>query len=197
MALATYADLQAAVASWSNRTDLTAQIPDFITLAEVRISADLSSKALEKTQDATITSGVATLPDDVLEVLGLRIVGATVPDVEVTSRERIQELVQQSYSGSRTYGALVGRTVELTTSTGTLSVLAKCRIPALSSGPNWLMTNFPNAYLFGSLMEVADFVEDDAEFSRWQTRYMEAIGQANASLVYRGQMAASKVRGVR
>lgn len=199
MALATYADLIAAVPSWANRNDLTAQIPDFVALAEARMGADLSSKSLESVQNATITAGVATLPDDVLEVQGLRIVGATFPDVEVTSREKLQELTEQNYAGSRTYGALIGRTVELVgTTTGTLSVRAKCRVPALvTNSTNWVMTNYPNAYLFGALMELANFLQDDAGFARWEKRYAEAIGQANASLVYRGQMSASKPRGVR
>ena len=44
MALTTYSELQAAVASWLHRDDLTAQIPDFIRLAEadMQVRAKLS-----------------------------------------------------------------------------------------------------------------------------------------------------------
>ena len=34
MALVNYSDLKTSIADWLNRSDLTATIPDFITLAE-------------------------------------------------------------------------------------------------------------------------------------------------------------------
>jgi hypothetical protein len=37
MALSTYSDLQTAVATWLHRSDLTAIIPDLITLAETHL----------------------------------------------------------------------------------------------------------------------------------------------------------------
>ena len=42
MALTTNADLQAAIADWLNRSDLSAQIPDFLTLAQLKINRRLS-----------------------------------------------------------------------------------------------------------------------------------------------------------
>ena len=41
MAFTTYTELKSVVADYLARTDLTAQIPDFITLAEVRLKRDL------------------------------------------------------------------------------------------------------------------------------------------------------------
>jgi len=198
MALSTFAELKAAIASWANRTNLTTQIPDFIALAEARMGADLSARALESLQEVEIVDGVATLPDNVVTVLGLKIVDATYPDVEVTSRERIEELTARGYTGDHTYAALIGREVHLYPDTdGTLEVYAKCRVPPLSdeATTNWVLTNHPNAYLFGSLMEVAEFTQGDP--TRWERRYAEAIIQANQAGVYGGQMATSKVRGVR
>lgn len=191
--IATYSDLLAAVASWTNRTDLTARIPDFVTLAEARMSADLSSKALEREQDATITAGVAPLPDDVLDITGLRLVDATYPDVEVTSRERLEELKRTA--GPIAYAALIGRTLELNALTGTLRIRAKCRVPALdTNSTNWVLTTFPNVYLFGSLLEAFDFLRDDAGVLKYSGRYSEAIAQANQALQYRGTQAYAKVR---
>jgi hypothetical protein len=42
VALTSYAELQTAVGTWLNRSDLTAQIPDFITLAEAKFKRDLA-----------------------------------------------------------------------------------------------------------------------------------------------------------
>ena len=41
MALTTYTELKASLADWLNRTDLTAAIPDFITLAESQMERQL------------------------------------------------------------------------------------------------------------------------------------------------------------
>ena len=49
MSLANYSGLKASVANWLNRTDLTAEIVDFIELAENRISHELRIPAMEKT----------------------------------------------------------------------------------------------------------------------------------------------------
>ena len=38
MALSTYTDLQASVANWLHRSDLTAVIPDLVGLAEGRLA---------------------------------------------------------------------------------------------------------------------------------------------------------------
>ena len=46
MSISTYAQLQAAVANWLHRTDLTAQIQDFIALAEARLSADIDARPM-------------------------------------------------------------------------------------------------------------------------------------------------------
>ena len=43
MAISTYAELQAAIKSWSKRDDLDSEIPDFIKLAETRINRNIES----------------------------------------------------------------------------------------------------------------------------------------------------------
>ena len=57
MAIATYSDLQTAIANFLARTDLTSQIPDFIKLAESRMSRELETRSQEKRVQATLTSG--------------------------------------------------------------------------------------------------------------------------------------------
>ena len=48
MAITNYTDLQTSIANFLARSDLTAQIPDFIKLAEVRLSRELESRSQEK-----------------------------------------------------------------------------------------------------------------------------------------------------
>lgn len=64
MAIVDYATLQASVANWLARADLTAVIPDFISLAEARINRDLRVRKMQKTQYGLASSGKIALPDD-------------------------------------------------------------------------------------------------------------------------------------
>jgi hypothetical protein len=62
MALNTNADLQAAIADWLNRSDLSAQIPDFLTLAQLKINRRLSIVEQEILTDITPKAQATTLP---------------------------------------------------------------------------------------------------------------------------------------
>jgi hypothetical protein len=62
MAITTYAELQAAAANWLVRADLTARVPEFITLAEARLNRNLRARLAEVEQTLTATVGARTIP---------------------------------------------------------------------------------------------------------------------------------------
>ena len=71
----TYTGLQASIASWLHRSDLTAIIPDLIVLAEARLARDLRlRKMVTTTTSSTVasTQGI-TLPADFLEIENLSV----------------------------------------------------------------------------------------------------------------------------
>ena len=70
MSIGTYAELKTSIANFLARDDLTAQIPDFIQLAEGRMSRELETREQEKRSTATLTSGdeYIALPTDMREV---------------------------------------------------------------------------------------------------------------------------------
>ena len=70
MSITTYTELKTAVANFLARTDLTTQIPDFISLAEARLSRELESRSQEKRANATLVVGdeFVALPTDLREV---------------------------------------------------------------------------------------------------------------------------------
>ena len=75
MAIVDYSSLQAAIASWLLRDDLTAQIPDFITFAEASIARDLRHPYQEKRIEADLDERYEALPNDFLEMRRLHISG--------------------------------------------------------------------------------------------------------------------------
>ncbi len=66
MCLTTYANLQSSIASWLARDDLTAYLPDFITLFEAVAARKLKVRLQESVTTLTPVVGVVTLPSDYL-----------------------------------------------------------------------------------------------------------------------------------
>jgi hypothetical protein len=66
MALTTYAELLTTVANYLARDDLTAYIPDGVTLFECAAARRLKVRLQESTTTLTPSSGVATIPSDYL-----------------------------------------------------------------------------------------------------------------------------------
>jgi hypothetical protein len=66
MAIGTYAELKTAIANFLARDDLTARIPEFISLAEARMSRELGTRSQTKRANATLSAGDAfvSLPTD-------------------------------------------------------------------------------------------------------------------------------------
>ena len=59
MALGTYTDLKTSVANYLEREDLTATIPDFITLTENRLNRDIRARVNMIRATTTTTAGIA------------------------------------------------------------------------------------------------------------------------------------------
>ena len=70
MAISTYAELQTAIANFLARSDLTSQIPDFITLAEARMSRELETRSQEKRAQASTSASdeFISLPTDLRKI---------------------------------------------------------------------------------------------------------------------------------
>jgi len=107
MAISTFAELKTSVADWLNRADLTAVIPDFISLAEAQINRQLRTHDMVKRVQATIDSDYFTVPTDWLETISLiRTSTKTHPFVYV-SYEELNRLKGVPLSGDSRYYTLI------------------------------------------------------------------------------------------
>ncbi len=64
MALTNYTELQASIADFLNRSDLTSVIPDFITMAEADMNRTLRIKEMSVRTRAPLNSQYLKLPVD-------------------------------------------------------------------------------------------------------------------------------------
>ena len=193
MALATYTDLKASVASWLHRADLTTLIPDLIALAESRLSADLDARPMESRTSLTATAGSAwvTLPADMLEMRRFTVQTDPVRVLNYSTPDQIAADFPVALAGVPAVFAVIGSQAQLAPvpdSDYTLELTYQQRIPALSDSntTNWLLTGFPNAYLYASLCEAAPWLQDDARIPVLEAKYAQAVQGINSIDWYSG-----------
>lgn len=180
MSIATYAELQTAVASWMNRTDLTATIPDFIVSAEGRIARDLrvSRMITTGTLTTTIAARGVTLPSTWLEFKSLRVADkplSYVPAETINDYDDITDANVYSIEGGQ---LLLG---PIPATAYTVDIKYYSRITALATTTtNWLLTSHPFVYLYGALIEGAIFTMNDGAASKWGQLYQKTIDELHS-----------------
>ena len=174
MAIATYADLKTAVASWLHRSDLTTQIPDFIALAESRLRNDVRCRAMEQTSTGSLSATTVAFPTRLAETRRVMLDNDPLYYMDPVA-------FQQNEYGN--YGAytLNGQNFVFPKAAGTYSIDYYQWFAPFSSGTdtNWLLTNHPDIYLYSAIMEGALYVRE--EFGMWEQKYRAALARLRAA----------------
>jgi hypothetical protein len=182
MALTTYTELKASIADWLNRTDLTSEIPDFISLAEAQIERQLRTRQMLTRTTLTIDSEFESTPADLLEVRALKLTG-TNPITPLTFMT-MDSLDEQSTidlgSGKPKFFTVVGsefRFVPTPDASYAAEIVYFARLNKLSVSvaTNFLLTSSPDIYLYGSLLQAAPYLQDDARIQVWAALYERAL----------------------
>ena len=186
MAITTYAELKSSIANWLNRDDLTAVIPDFIALAESSMNRSLRHWRMEKRSTATIDSRYSALPGGFLSAIRFHLDADQTP-IELVSAFALQKKRQEraNTSGRPRYYAVVGGQLEVCPSpdasyTGELYYYDKFDELSDSNTTNWLLTNYPDAYLYGALLHAAPYLAEDARAETWAALYQSAVSAINS-----------------
>lgn len=182
MAITTYSELRDAVARWLKRADAIALIPDFISLAEGRMQADLTTmRALWQRSQATLDAGAAFIstPDDLMTPISVALVKSSeVKRLPILAATSVRN--DTTTTGEPSCCAFVGEQIVFsppTTSAQTVELIYQRRIPALSDSvaSNWLIEQSPNLYLYGALIESVSFTRDTEALAMWSQQYEAAL----------------------
>jgi len=181
----TYAQLQTEIANWLDRTDLTATIPTFIELAEANFNRVIRQPDMITKDDSfSISSRYTTLPTDTLEIVRIVLDLTPVVVLEYMTPEELSERRVSLTGGGKPYyfTTVGGSTNQLEVlrspdSTYTASIIYYTRIAALtdSATSNWLLTNHPDIYLFGTLVEAEPYLKNDERMPMWTSRLDKAL----------------------
>lgn len=194
MTIASYSDLKTAILAWSARSDLSSTIQDeVIDMAESvikrapepRNSALMGGIRANKTRATgtftAATSGLA-LPSDFLELdelLYTDSAGGHLQYVAVDELGRIkdsgsgrpsyftiQDIIQFDVPSDSAYSYQLSYWPSFTALSG-------------SNTTNWLITNYPDAYLACCLYFVGQYTKDTEMITTWATAYREAAYTIN------------------
>ena len=182
MPITTYTELKSAVADWLLRDDLTAVLPSFISLAEAGLNRQARHWRMEKRSTATLDSQYSALPEDFLQPIRLSLTSGTTFELELASQADIVDMrsLAANNTGRPRYYALTAGEIEVFPTPGdnyTLELAYVARVPALSdsNADNWLLTYYPDAYLYGTLLQAAPYLKDDERVGLWKSLYDGAV----------------------
>src|SRR5690348_14504070 len=162
----TYSGLQNSLASWLHRSDLTATIPDLITLADNRINNDLRHRAMETSQASTIASGVIAVPSNYIELKDAYI-SSTSPYVNLdrkTANWIYDKYPNRVSDNTPRFIAREGSNFifgPFPDANYVVTLVYYNRFASLSSSVNSVFTSYPGLWLYGALLEAAPYLKDD------------------------------------
>lgn len=182
MAYTSYSDLQTSVANYLGRSDLTTVIPDFIRFAETRLARELRTRKMLKSATANMTAGDArvALPTDFLEVRDLYTQGNPRMPVTYMSPSAFTRDARADESGLPVFYTVLSAEFQFAPMPDTayvLEILYYAQPPVLSgsNSSNVFLANYPDALLYGALLEAEPYLINDARSQTWATLYDRAI----------------------
>ena len=188
MSLSTYSDLKTSVANYLGRSDLTSQIPDFITLAELRLSRDIRTRRMLKTATATMTIADATvgLPSDFLAIRDVFIQGSPRTTVSYLSPSAFSANSRADEQGLPVFYTMRSNEFEFAPKPDSAYVVQMLyyftpTVLSDNNTSNEFLANYPDALLYGSLLEAEPYLLNDARTQTWSSLYNQSVSRINAS----------------
>lgn len=192
MAIDTFTNLKSTIATYLNRDDLTANIPDFISLTEKRLNRELRVREMVNTDTSiTTVSGTQdyTLPTGFIEAI--TVVFQSDPFVTlpfISNHDFYRKYNTSVTTGIPSFFTIVGNKIKLGVApdqAATLQIDFYKEVTTLSDSvaTNDILTKFPELYLYGALAESSPFLMQDERLNTWASLYKEAVNKANESAI--------------
>tara|TARA_Y100000593_G_C4308454_1_gene337038 strand:+ start:651 stop:1292 length:642 start_codon:yes stop_codon:yes gene_type:complete len=188
MAITSYSTLVSAAKTYLNRSDISdAQIQEFISLAEASFNRVLRTRNQIKRSTSSISTQFVTQPTDLLELYNIQLNTDPVRRLEQVSLSKMDSLKEESStSGKPRYFAITGPDLEFYPAPDAsydIEVIYYSTIDSLSttSDTNFLITNHPDIYLFGTLVQAEPWLMNDERIGVWGALLGKSIEELRVS----------------
>ena len=183
MAISTFAELNTAAANWLDRSDLTDRIPEFIALAEARFNRVLRIRDMETVSTAiSTTAGTReySLPTGFVQMKEFHLTTDPITSLVYITPEMMSRMWAGSTTGKPTVFTIIADNVRLGPSPDavyTTSMLYYKTFTALSDSntTSEMLTNNPDVYLYGTLLEAEPFIMNDQRVPLWLAAFEKAV----------------------
>ena len=187
MAITTYAELKSSIANWLNRDDLTAVIPDFISLAEGDMNRQIRHWRMEKRATATLDSRYTQIPPGFIEGVRFHLdVDERPIDLLTPLALQQRRLGNADTAGRPQFYSIIAGQIEIwptpdASYTGEMYYYERITPLGDDATSNWVLEYYPDVYLYGALMHSAPYLSDDQRTTVWASLYKNAIDGINAN----------------
>ncbi len=177
-----YTTLQATIADYLARSDLTTQIPEFIRLAEDRLLRDLRIRQMLKVATADTTAGDATvsLPSDFVAMKDLHLQGNPPQTIKFLSTSNFFRNAHSSTSGLPNRYTLLGAEFQfapIPDGVYTLQMVYFYQPEYLSdtNSSNLWLADTPDLLLYAALGEAEPYLMNDERLNTWASMYDRGV----------------------
>ena len=182
MAISTYSELQTAVANWLDRDDLTLRIPEFIALAEAKFNRVLRLRSMEAKYTANTVAGQRNLalPTGYIQMRNFQVNGNPLTTLSYVTPEIYDRLWGGSTSGIPKFYTILANEVSFGPIPATVMEVEmlfykKFDNLSITATTNSLITDAPDVYLYGAMMEAEPFIMNDERVTLWGSALSNAI----------------------
>ena len=183
MAIGTFAELKTAAANWLDRSDLTDRIPEFIVLAEARFNRILRIRDMETVSTAISTvAGTReySLPTGFVQMKEFHLSTDPITPLSYITPEMMSRLQAGSTKAKPKVFTIIADNVRLGPNPDavyTTSMLYYKTFTALSASntTSEMLTNNPDVYLYGTLLEAEPFIMNDQRVPLWLAAFQKAV----------------------
>jgi hypothetical protein len=189
MAFSPYSALKTQIAAWldwTGRAELTALIPDFVTLSEGHLNGDsrLRVREAEELADLFPLSGIVSLPSG---LLALKFVGALdrphgsmMQISPAAGGERYPTAVTTAFPYE--YSIVGNELFTYPESSSTIRIVYYPKLGLVADADtNWLLDKYPGAYLYGALAQAAQYLHDVEHMQKWSGMYEDLLNKIAAN----------------
>lgn len=196
----TYNGLCNTIADTLNRQDLTAAIPNFVVLATTRIQRDMvrvKHPYMMTRSQASVVQNYSPLPNDFVSMYQL-LDQDTTQVIDYLSPDQTKQIMSQGwgppespfpptapYQGQTTgpiYYTILGNRLRVIPTPGattptTLDMWYYNRLATLNTTntQNWVLTRYPDLYLYGALVHSAPYLKADDRIPVWEGAYQTIL----------------------
>jgi hypothetical protein len=184
-----YTELVAAIQSYTENQYSTTDVNTFIQQAEQRIYNSVQLPDLRKNMTGNMTSGnkYFSLPSDWLSTFSIAVINANNEYTYLLNKD--VNFIRESFPDTDTpfygkpeYYAIFNDTTMLLGPTPDANYSSELHYyyypeSIVTAGNTWLGDNFDSALFYGSLLEAAVFMKDEADtVTQYMNKYNEAMG---------------------